>query len=232
MCELDFRLEKKTQKFIKSNLDKLSNVAPERIKTEILKIVHSKWNSSIWETYIDLQLWNYWNKDNLPYIDFKRKDISSNKLLPGSVLAKLLCLLSDENMSKFTFSKNEIKRCKKLRFWVYKINNLGLDNLSEEDRFELHVDLEQDLPSLILFLNDKYMSAWMRRWEDPCDPLFHPSSPFDGDLLQKALRIPPGPSLGELKKHLSMQRAYGRFSTDKEALDAARKWTLENSPLL
>ena len=52
---------------------------------------------------------------------------------------------------RLTFSKNEIKRCKNLRFWVHKINNLGLDNLSEDERFQLHIDLEEDLPSLILF---------------------------------------------------------------------------------
>ena len=232
MCELDFKLEKKTQGFIKNNVDKLSNVAPERIKTEILKIVHSKWNSSIWETYLELQLSNHWNKDNLPYIDLKRKDISADKPLLGDSLAKLVCLVSDENLLRFTFSKNEIKRCKKIRFWVHKINNLGLDKLSEDERFQLHIDLEEDLPSFILFLEDKHSRSWLRRWKDPCDPLFHPSTPLNGDLLQKLLKIPPGPSLGRLIKHLSKEKAYGRFSTDQEALEAARKWTLENSPLL
>ena len=232
MCELDFKLEKKTQGFIKNNVDKLSNVAPERIKTEILKIVNSKWNSSIWETYLELQLSNHWNGDNLPYIDLKRKEVTSEKPLPGSNMAKLVCLISDENLSKFTFSKNEIKRCKKLRFWVYKINNFGLDNLSEDERFQLHIDLEEDLPSLILFLKEKYSKAWLRRWKDPCDPLFHPSSPLNGYSLQKLLGVPPGPFLGDLVKHLAKEKAYGRFSTNEEALEAARKWTLENSPLL
>ena len=232
MCELDFELEKKTQGYITKNVDKLSNVAPERIKTEILKIVDSKWNSTIWETYLELQLSNYLNEDNLPYIDLKRNDISANKPLIGSGLAKLVCLVSDKNLSRFTFSKNEIRRCKKLRFWVQKINNYGLDRLSEDERFQLHVDLEEDLPSLILFLKDKYIKTWLRRWKDPCDPLFHPSSPLNGDLLQKLLGVPPGPYLGGLIKHLSKEKAYGRFTTDKEALEAARKWTLENSPLL
>ncbi len=232
MCELDFKLEKQTKSFLKNNVDKLSNVAPERIKMEILKIVHSKWNSSIWQTYLELQLLKNWNKNNLPYVELKRKDISSNKPLIGSVLAKLVCLLSDEGLSNLTFSKNEIKRCKNLRFWVHKINNLGLDNLSEDERFQLHVDLEEDLPSLILFLQDKHTSAWLKRWKDPSDPLFHPSSPLDGHILQKAFRIPPGPFLGELIRHLSKEKAYGRFFTDKEALEVARKWTLENSPFL
>ena len=147
-------------------------------------------------------------------------------------MAKLVCLLSDEGLSKLTFSKNEIKRCKNLRFWVHKINNLGLDNLSEDERFQLHIDLEEDLPSLILFLKDKYINVWLERWKDPSDPLFHPSSPLNGHLLQKAFNIPPGPSLGELIRHLSKEKAYGRFFTNQEALEVARKWTLENSPFL
>ena len=130
------------------------------------------------------------------------------------------------------FSKNEIKKCKILRYWVNKINNLGLDNLSEDERFQLHIDLEEDLPSLILFLKDEHTSTWLERWKDPSDPLFHPSSPLSGYILQKALKIPPGRSMGVLMRHLSREKAYGRLSTNKEALEAARKWTLENAPFL
>ena len=50
MCELNFDLEKQTKKFLKINITKLSNVAPERIKMGILKIVHSEWNCSIWKS--------------------------------------------------------------------------------------------------------------------------------------------------------------------------------------
>ncbi len=232
MCELDFKLEKKTKRFLKNNVDKLSNVAPERIKMEILKIVHSKWNSSIWETHLELQLMNKWNDDNLPFSELKRKDIDSSQPLIGCSLAKLVFLLSDKSLSELTFSKNEIKRCMSLRFWLHKINNLGLDNLSEDDRFQLHIDLEEDLPSLILFLKDKYSSSWLRRWKDLSDPLFHPSAPLNGHLLQKVFRVPPGPSLGELIRYLSKEKAYGRLFTDKEALEVARKWTLQNSPFL
>ena len=232
MCELGFELEKKTKIFLKNNVDKLSNVAPERIKMEILKIAHSNWNSSVWQTYLELQLLKKWNEDKLPNLELKRKDIISTKLIAGGFLAKLVCLLSDEGLSSLTFSKNEIKRCKNLRFWVHKINNLGLDNFSEDERFQLHVDLEEDLPSLILFLKDKHANVWLKRWEDPSDPLFHPSSPLSGHLLQKALKIRSGPFLGELMRHLSKEKAYRRFFTNHEALEVARKWTLENSPFL
>ena len=232
MCELDFQLEKKTKSFLKDNVDKLSNVAPDRVKMEILKIIHSKWNSSIWQNYLELQLLQKWNDDNIPFIELKRKEISSKEPLLGSFLAKLACLINDEGLTRLTFSKNQIKRCKNLRFWVHKIHNMDLDDLSENERFQLHIDLEEDLPSLILFMKDKYTSSWMKRWKDPSDPLFHPSSPVDGHSLQKVFKIPPGPLLGELIRHLSRERAYGRFLTEKEAFEVARKWTLENSPFL
>ena len=80
MCELDFDLEKKTKTFLKNNVDKLSNIAPERMKMEILKIVNSKWNSSVWKTYLELQLLNEWNDNNFPYIELERKDITTKKL--------------------------------------------------------------------------------------------------------------------------------------------------------
>ena len=230
MCELDFELEKKTKTFLKNNVDKLSNVAPERMKMEILKIVNSKWNSSVWKTYLELQLLNEWNDNNFPYIELERKDISTKNPLFGSFLSKLIFLLSDEGLSRLTFSKNQIKRCKNLRFWVHKINKL--DDLSEDERFQLHIDLEEDLPSFILFLKERDSSSWLKRWKDPSDPLFHPSPPLNGHLLQKVFQLPPGPFLGELIRHLSKEKAYGRFFTDSEALEVARKWTLENSPFL
>ena len=230
MCELDFELEKKTKTFLKNNVDKLSNVAPERMKMEILKIVNSKWNSSVWKTYLELQLLNEWNDNNFPYIELERKDISNKNPLFGSFLSKLIFLLSDEGLSRLTFSKNQIKRCKNLRFWVHKINKL--DDLSEDERFQLHIDLEEDLPSFILFLKERDSSSWLKRWKDPSDPLFHPSPPLNGHLLQKVFQLPPGPFLGELIRHLSKEKAYGRFFTDAEALEVARKWTLENSPFM
>ena len=232
MCELNFDLEKKTKRFLKNNVDKLSNVAPERIKMEIIKIVHSEWNSLVWKTYLELQLLKNWSEDNMSFIRTERHNIYSKDLVPGRPLAKLICLLSDDGLSRLTFSKNQIKRCKSLRYWVRKINNFGLDNLSEDERFQLHIDLEEDLLSLILFLKEKYINDWLQRWKDPSDPLFHPSSPLDGYSLQRALRIPPGPFLGELMRYLAQEKAYGRFFTNQEALEAARKWTLENSPLL
>ncbi len=230
MCELDFEIEAKTKRFLKTNKDKLSNVAPERMKMEILKIVNSEWNPTVWETYLELQILRDWNDAKLPSFEIKKQENLSKELLLAKPLAKLISLLSDEGLSRLRFSKNQIKKCKKLRFWVNKTNCLGLENLSEDERFQLHLDLEEDLPSFILFLNQRHKNVWLKRWKDLSDPLFHPSYPLDGHLLQKVFDIPHGPLLGKLMRHLSKERAYGRFFTNQEALEVARKWTLENSP--
>ena len=232
MCELNFDLEKETKRFLKNNIEKLSNVAPERIKMEILKIVNSEWNSLVWETYLELQLLKNWSENDISYLRLHRQNILSKDLILGMPLAKLIFLLSDDGLLRLTFSKNQIKRCKNLRFWVRKISNFGLGNLSEDERFQLHIDLEEDLPSFILFLQEKYIDDWLQRWKDPSDALFHPSSPLNGHSLQKALKMPPGPFLGELMRHLAKEKAYGRFFTKQEALETARKWILENSPFL
>jgi len=232
MCELNFDIEKETKRFLKKNVNRLNNVAPERIKLEILKIVNTDWNSLAWENYLELQLLKHWREENELYIHLKRQHSFCKDFISVSPLAKLICLLSDEGLLSLSFSKSLIKRCKNLRFWVNKINNSGLDLLSEDERFQLHIDLEDDLPSLVIFLEEKVMSTWLKRWNDPSDPLFHPSSPLDGYLLQKALKITPGPSLGMLMRHLAKEKAYGRFFTNQEALEIARKWTLENYPLL
>ncbi len=232
MCELNFEIEKETKRFLKNNVSKLIDVSPERIKTEILKIVDAEWDHSFWKTYLELQLFKNWNDNDIPNKVVNQKEHYSKELKDAFPLARLICLISDDGLSKLTFSKNQIQRCRTLRFWMRKINNFGLENLTEDERFQLHIDLEEDLPSLILFLENKYVNEWFKRWKDPSDALFHPSSPINGHLLQKALMIPPGPSLGKLMRYLAKEKAYSRLFTNQEALQVARKWTLENSPFL
>ena len=86
------------------------------------------------------------------------------------------------------------------------------------------MDLEQDLPALILTWPTALQQQWLERWRDLQDPLFHPRPPLNGKSLQAALQISPGPTLGALIQHLTLERAYGRISTRDQALNAARSW--------
>ena len=236
MCELDFGLEKETKNFLKTNSIALNRVSPERIKMEILKIINSNWGKSVWPTFLELQLLKEWQCEEKHLMPIVLQDDglknSSEESSIGKPLARLVCLLSDQGLERLNFSKNQIRRCRKLRFWVCKINKFGLEDLSEDERFQLHIDLVEDLPSFILFLESNYADEWLKRWKDISDPLFHPSSPLDGTFLQKALRIPPGPLLGGLMTYLAKEKAFGRIFTNEEACEVARNWTLQNPPLL
>ncbi len=236
MCELDFGLGQETKNFLKINSYALNNVSPERIKMEILKIINSNWGKSVWPTFLELQLLKEWQVDeNLCMPISLQDDVISNfpkELSSGKPLARLICLLSDKGLERLTFSKNQIRRCRKLRFWVGKINQFELEDLSEDERFQLHIDLSEDLPSFILFLQSNYADKWLRRWKDLSDPLFHPCSPLDGVYLQKALEISPGPLLGGLMTYLAKEKAFGRVCTKEEAFEVARNWTLQNPPFL
>ena len=105
-----------------------------------------------------------------------------------------------------------------------------LDQLDEAQRFALHSQLETDLPALLLLGTDAAMPL-LERWRDGDDPLFHPRSPLDGAALQQQLGLRPGPLLGQLLRHLSQERAFGRLARScaqepelTAVLTAARHW--------
>ena len=107
---------------------------------------------------------------------------------------------------------------------------LRLDDLQEAERLALQRELEADLPALLLQLEADDAKAALARWRDPQDPLFHPRAPLDGALLQRQLQLKPGPELGQLLRHLTLERAFGRLpaargpEADERVLSCARQW--------
>ena len=107
---------------------------------------------------------------------------------------------------------------------------LGLDDLPEAERLALQLELEADLPALLPQLEAHDAEAALWRWRDPEDPLFHPRAPLDGDRLQRQLQLQPGPELGQLLQHLTLERAFGRLPAtrgaelEEQVLASARRW--------
>ena len=107
---------------------------------------------------------------------------------------------------------------------------LRLADLDEPERLALHRELEHDLPALLLQLEADDAKAALARWRDPQDPLFHPRAPLDGAELQRQLHLRPGPELGQLLQHLTLERAFGRLPAvrgmdpDERVLCSARQW--------
>ena len=231
MAELEMRIDADTLAMLEANSPLLTHSAPERIQAELLRLVAAPAADEAIALLQALALLNPWRPRDLehshstlgrPLIANSSMTLEEQTLaLP---LARLTGLLSDPGLKSLRFSRRQIQRCSRLRYWQERIGAGDSITLDETERLRLHQDLEADLPALVLCWPKQRRDEWMQRWRDPKDPLFHPCSPLDGDTLQKALSLQPGPKLGALIQHLTTAHAYGRVSTREQVLDEARRW--------
>jgi tRNA nucleotidyltransferase (CCA-adding enzyme) len=129
------------------------------------------------------------------------------------------------------------QRCQRLRQWWQRLEpgppgqetDLDLDPgpaiaaLAESERLALQRQLEDDLPALLLAWPSPLVHAWLERWRNPNDPLFHPRSPLDGRSLQAELGLAPSRRLGDLLEQLMLERAFGRIGDREQALAWCRQ---------
>ncbi len=237
MAELNFNLDIHTKKIIEENGSLLSDIASERIQSELQRLVNARWASKVIPLLEETELLAFLKvkkHDHLikqPSIDRSSIFTSSEKALALS-LSRLTYLLDDENLTRLRFSRRQCKRCKSLRYWQSRNDGVAFEGLQEAERLKLHQDLEEDLPALIIQLPLENQSEWIKRWRNPDDPLFHPSSPIDGTTLQDRLNLPSNIELGRLIRHLTQEKAFGRLSNIDEALHAAHRWCDDKYTLL
>ena len=96
-------------------------------------------------------------------------------------------------LDKFKFSKAVIKKTKLLRKWHYFLKGKKISQLHELDRFQLHKELEDFLPTFIFYLPRNIRMEWLQRWRNSDDKLFHPSNLINGDVIKRNLKIKDGP---------------------------------------
>jgi len=234
VSELNFQIDLNLITFIKKNKVKLYLAAKERIHSEIQKIVNG---ANALDAVLLIKKLNIFCIDNLSedsfFLDLEKINYSELNLaekeqfLPLFFIAQIL---DEASLKKFKFSKAEIRKTKLLRKWHYLLKNKKIDQLNELDRFELHQDLEMFLPSFIFYLPQNLRIAWLNRWRDKDDKLFHPSNLLNGDLIKKNLKIEDGPILGELLRYLSKELAYERLNNFDEAIYKAKRWIEQNAP--
>ncbi len=231
MADRNLLIEEKTLIWINLHSHLLQKVSPERIQSELDQLINANGADEALislETSGLLKPWqekndSHFEKHSCPSLS-NAKEMKANEILFSLPLARLTYLISDEGLINLCFSKKQRQRCKLLRFWKNRNDGFGFTKLTEKERLQLHQDLEEDLPALILELSQQHQIVWLSRWRDPNDPLFHPCSPLDGNYLQKTLKLPSGPALGQLMRHLCHERAFGRLQNNKEALKSASDW--------
>ena len=240
MAELGMSIDALTLEMIQRNRELLRHAAPERIQAEILRLVAAPAADRAIQTTTEMDLLQPWSTQSntvfsqgSPAIGEACALLTTSERAQALPLARLTALLTDAGLKQLRCSRKQMHRCERLRHWW--METLGKepcihpDQLAEQDRLALHQDLEKDLPALILALPESEQTHWLMRWRNPQDPLFHPRPPLDGNSLQQNLRVSPGPILGALIRHLTLERAYGRLSNREQALHAARSWLSHHS---
>ncbi len=166
-------------------------------------------------------------------------------------LARLARLFDAKALDGLRASRKLQQRCQRLRQWWHRLEAGAPDSqlasqaasqpgggpgtawggdpepaiaaLSEAERLALQRQLESELPALLLAWPGPLARAWLARWRNLGDPLFHPRSPLDGRSLQTELGLAPSRRLGELLDQLMLEHAFGRISNRDQALAWCRQ---------
>ena len=223
LAQIPLTLEARTAKWIRSLRHRLKEAAPERILAEIQKLVAGPHSDEALEQLNRLELMAPWAAhQRLPTLNDAAL-FTAEERQEALPLARLSGLISEQGLEQLRASRALQQRCRRLRHWLQAAGP-QLEQLAEEDLLQLHLDLEPDLPALILQLNRAVQDTWLRRWRDREDPLFHPNFPLSGKTLMEVLAIPAGPVVGALLAHLRREAAFGRIRGQEQALQEARRW--------
>ena len=234
VSEFNFDIDKELTTFIETYKDKLRLVSNERINYELKRIVRGTNAIKSIQLLKGFDLFGIKKKYNDQYL-LNLNEINFNALSESErekfmPLFFIVQILDEATFRKLQFSRAEISKTNLLRKWYLIIRERNIYELNELERFNLHQELEDILPSFIFYLPEKFHLDWLNRWRDKDDKLFHPSNLINGEVLKKHLNIKEGPLLGELLNYLSKELAYNRLNNFDEAIYKARQWIEQNAP--
>lgn len=238
--ELDLQLESGSLAWITRHAPRLAEVAGERVLSELERLAAAPAGHQGLQQALALQLLLTWGADpggaeGLACLSLQaaaERQLSTKETAQALPQARLATLLPPSAVERLHGSRRLQLRCRQLRHWWEQLAARppgNLEQLEEVLRLQLQRDLEQELPALLLRLPLNTARPALVRWRDSDDPLFHPRPPLNGHALCQHLKLPPGPELGALLRHLTQERAFGRVAPGgaaqrEQALATARLW--------
>ena len=232
--ELNFQIEPHIIEFIKLNKFQLKAVSVERIQYELKKIVQGKEALKTVEFLNEIKIFDWIQSYESNYSNgllFESFDnFSQDEIDKFFPIAYLKELLKETVIKKFKFSKSDTLSINSLRKWSEKLKQKSILNFTEIERFDLHQELEMNLPAFIIYLPKKFHKEWLKRWRNKKDKLFHPRNFINGNQLKTIVGIEDGPLLGDLLNYLSREFAYERLNNFDEAIYKAKGWFQQNAP--
>ncbi len=234
VSELNFNIDINLINFIKTYKNHLRLVANERINYEIQRIIKGEEATKAIKLINQLKIFSYiQSQKNLIFIDLEKinlEEFNKNEKQKFLPLFFLFLILDEYSLKNLQFNKSDISQIKLLRKWNSLLRIKTIYELNETEIFDLHKELEQILPSFILFLPETFHGNWLARWRDKDDKLFHPSHLIKGEVLKKYLEIQDGPILGMLINYLSRELAFNRLDNFDEAIYKGKQWIQQNAP--
>jgi tRNA nucleotidyltransferase (CCA-adding enzyme) len=233
--ELGFQLDPTSEAWIQRHRQQLQTVAGERVLAELEKLAHAPageqgllqclhWGLlGPWQGGEPCRSLSQLNRTQAKAIGLNERD--ADLAVP---LARVAAVLDGPGLKALRSSRKLQQRVERLRRWRSRLALQqpaeAAEALPEAERLQLHLELEHDLPALLLSWPCEAAQAWLRRWSDGGDPLFHPKPAIDGLTLQRQLGLKASPQLGSLLQFLMLERAFGRLSGEREALQKAAQW--------
>ena len=237
-AELGYAIEERTRQWLQQEAPKLGLVASERILAELERLCRApRAHHWLLETTTVLQTWlpmlQPWpGLDCLSHQLARALGPEGESLAGQLALARLSGTLGAQSaVERLGCSRRQQRQWQRLNRWC-QLWAGSMARLTENQQLQLHLDLTEDLPALLLVLlaqnrlSLEEAKMWLYRWQNPADPLCHPRCPLDGHRLQEALSLSPGPRLGALMAFLRHENAFGRLAVHDEGsiLDRARQW--------
>jgi tRNA nucleotidyltransferase (CCA-adding enzyme) len=235
-AQLGFDLEASTRAWIAQHHRAMAPVAGERVLAELEKLAAAPEGQRGLAEAAGSGLLTAWGADSaadggklrrleaLSSEAARSRGLSPLETAAALPLARLAACLSPDSLAQLRSSRQLQSRVERLRRWQQRLRQDNGAPLQESERLQLHRQLEQDLPALLLSLPVAEASRWLARWRDPSDALFHPRAAIDGGSLQQALGLKPSPQLGALLEHLMLERAFGRLHSREDTLARAQQW--------
>ena len=250
-AQLDFSLEPGTWLWIQRHHQRLASVAGERVLAELDKLAEAPRGHQGLQQALAAGLLQPWGADDQAAAALERLSpgqaetcgLNPDEQQQALPLARLARLFDARALEGLRASRKLQQRCQRLRQWWQRLesgapgqeSNPGpmgpgsgdpgpaIAALTEPERLALQRQLEDELPALLLAWPAPLARAWLGRWRDPQDALFHPSPPIDGRSLQTELGLAPSRRLGELLDQLTLERAFGRIGDREQALAWCRQ---------
>lgn len=140
----------------------------------------------------------------------------------------------EAELERLRFSRAEMRAIQKLHQLLPLLQTLLTHSPTPGQQWRLYHQAGSLFGGLALLAaatgsSPREIESWLRRYEDPQDPLAHLVPLLDGNDLLHSLGAKPGPWVGQLLQALQEAQAAGQIQTRAEALSFARRWRERSS---